>query len=151
MRLWRVSRHRDLTGVGGLYVSGRWHTRGRRIVYAADHQATAQLEWLAHLEVAPEDFPRTIPFTEIDAADDVRWDEVGEERLPAGWQRDAQITRALGDDWLQRGDTALLSVPSVFVPARNVLANPSHRDAARLRIVRAFDFPLDPRLMWPSS
>ena len=28
--LWRISQHADLSGVGGLYASGRWHTRGDR-------------------------------------------------------------------------------------------------------------------------
>ena len=44
MRLWRISDFADLAGEGGLLVSGRWHSRGRRIVYLSDHPATALIE-----------------------------------------------------------------------------------------------------------
>ena len=37
MRLWRISNHASLSGEGGLHASGRWHTRGRRVVYTGKH------------------------------------------------------------------------------------------------------------------
>jgi RES domain-containing protein len=147
VQLWRVSRHRDLAGTGGLFVSGRWHTQGHLVTYAAEHQGTAQLEWLAHLEVTPDGFPRTVPFSEIDAPDDVSQTELSDDDLPAGWKSDQHITQSRGDEWLDSGRAALLFVPSALVPARNVLLNPSHPDSRRIRIVRSFDYPLDPRLL----
>ena len=57
MRLWRISNHASLTGEGGLYASGRWHTRGQRVVYLADHPASALLEVMVHLEIDAEDLP----------------------------------------------------------------------------------------------
>ena len=42
--LWRISNHVSLTGDGALRVSGRWHTRGRRIVYCSKSPAAALLE-----------------------------------------------------------------------------------------------------------
>lgn len=148
MRLWRVSRHRDLTGVGGLLVAGRWHTQGHPVTYAAEHQGTAQLEWLAHLEVAADDFPRTIPFSELDVADGVSEAELRENDLPDGWRGDRRVTQRLGDEWLDSRSSALLFVPSLVVPARNALINPAHPDAGRIRVVRTFDYPLDSRLLW---
>src|ERR1700753_1353070 len=35
MILWRISRHRDLSGIGGLKASGRWHHAGHVILYLA--------------------------------------------------------------------------------------------------------------------
>ena len=50
MELWRISNYADLSGAGdGLLAAGRWHTRGRRIVYLADHPASALLEMLVHM------------------------------------------------------------------------------------------------------
>ncbi|HZZ64722.1 MAG TPA: RES family NAD+ phosphorylase [Candidatus Baltobacteraceae bacterium] len=148
MRVWRVSRHRDLTGIGGLYVAGRWHTRGHLITYAGEHPATAQLEWLAHLDVTrPEDAPTTIPFCEIDLPDDLVRDELTETDLPPGWQTNQIETQRLGDSWLDAGKSAVIFVPSVLVPARNVLLNPQHPHAVRVRIVRSFDHPFDNRFL----
>ena len=147
MQLWRVSRHRDLNGTGGLTVSGRWHSLGHLVIYTSEHQGTAQLEWLAHLDVAsPADFPLTVPFSEILVDGAASRSEVRREDLPAEWESDEGITQRIGDDWLDSVRSLLLFVPSVLVPARNVLVNPLHSDAIRMRIVRSFDFPLDARL-----
>lgn len=37
-------------GEGGLSGSGRWHRRGRPIVYTATHRSLAMLEILVHLD-----------------------------------------------------------------------------------------------------
>jgi RES domain-containing protein len=37
-----------LSGEGGLVVDGRWHSAGRRIVYAASSEALAVLEMRVH-------------------------------------------------------------------------------------------------------
>jgi RES domain-containing protein len=148
VRLWRVSRHRELNGVGGLLVSGRWHSQGKPVIYAAEHQGTAQLEWLAHLEVSvPADLPRTIPFSEISIPDDASREEMRREDLPVGWEADQTITQRIGDEWLHSRRTLLLLLPSVLVPARNVLINSLHRESSNVVLTRAFDFVLDPRLL----
>src|SRR3546814_17761488 len=49
--LWRISEHATLDGAGGLVVGGRWHSKGRPIVYAAESTALAMLEVLVHLDV----------------------------------------------------------------------------------------------------
>ena len=71
-----------------------------------------------------------------------------ESALPADWREQAALTRALGDDWLRDGATALLRVPSAIVPeAANYLLNPAHADAARIGIASAVRAAFDPRLM----
>ena len=147
MKLWRVSRHRELNGLGGLVAPGRWHVQGRPIIYAAEHQATAQIEWLAQLEVtSPLDLPRTVPYSELTVPDDISQEEIRREDLPGDWERDSMHTQQLGDEWLRRQRSVLLFVPSVLVPARNVLINPTHPDAEKVVLANTFDFPLDPRL-----
>lgn len=57
MFLWRISNHLSLAGKGGSRASGRWHTRGRRVVYCAENAAAALLEILVHFEIEIRDLP----------------------------------------------------------------------------------------------
>jgi RES domain-containing protein len=50
MEVWRISNYVDLSGSGGVRAGGRWHSRGKRIVYLADHPASAVLEMLVHID-----------------------------------------------------------------------------------------------------
>jgi RES domain-containing protein len=148
MRLWRISNHATLSGDGGLYASGRWHSKGRRVVYLAEHPASALLELLVHLEIDVEDFPTHFQLLAIDAPDGVAVTAVDETSLPPDWRDQPSVTRARGDDWLRAGATALLRVPSAIVPtASNTLLNPTHADAMRLSIVSVVSAPFDRRLV----
>jgi RES domain-containing protein len=55
MVLWRISRHRDLDGLGGLRAPGGWHERGLPVVYLAETPAGALLEVCVH--TAANDVP----------------------------------------------------------------------------------------------
>jgi RES domain-containing protein len=148
MRLWRISNHASLTGEGGLYASGRWHTRGRRIVYLADHPASALLEIMVHLEVDAEDLPSHYPLLGIEIPDEIAIASLDETGLPEDWRRQTILTREQGDSWLAEASTALLRVPSAIVPAANdYLLNPAQADAARISIASALRATFDLRLM----
>lgn len=148
MRLWRISNHASLSGDGGLLAPARWHSRGKRVVYLADHPASALLEVIVHLEVRAESMPDGFQLLKIDVPNDLAVDEPGQGELPADWRESILLTRKIGDGWLNRGGTSLLRVPSVIVPeANNYLLNPAHVDAARIVIVSAVRAPFDPRLM----
>ena len=56
--LWRVSNYATLDGAGGLYVSGRWHTKGHPLIYCSEDPSTALLETLVHIESIPKTGPR---------------------------------------------------------------------------------------------
>jgi RES domain-containing protein len=145
--LWRISNHAALDGGGGLRAPGRWHSRGRRIVYCAPNPATALLEVLVHAEIDAEDVPIRLRFLEIEAPDSVTVEIADVGALGADWQRNPEMTRPLGDLWLHSGRTALLHVPSAIVPATwNVLINPQHLDSAQIRVVRTHEQPIDRRL-----
>lgn len=148
MILWRVSNHAALDGGGGLRASGRWHSRGRRIVYCAPNPATALLEVLVHAEIDADDIPITFRYLEIEAPESISSETIDFHSLASGWQRDPGITRPFGDGWLRSGRTALLRVPSAIVPATwNVLLNPQHPDYAKVRVVRTHEQPIDRRLI----
>lgn len=148
MRLWRISQHADLSGEGGLRAAGRWHSKGRRVVYLSDHPASALLEVLVHLEVDVEDLPTHYQLLTIEAPDGIMISSADEDSMDSGWRDDIAATRAFGDEWLRDGASALLRVPSAIVPASdNYLLNPAHADAARLLIVSAMQAPFDRRLV----
>jgi len=146
--LWRISNHLSLAGDGALRTPGRWHTRGRRIVYCAQSPASALLEILVHFEIDIQDLPVRYRLLKIEAPDDVQVESVSVDYLPTGWPETTEMTRALGDSWLTKGSAALLAVPSAIVPETfNVLLNPAHEDARRIVIVQTGDHAIDPRLL----
>jgi RES domain-containing protein len=146
--LWRISNHSKLDGDGGLRAPGRWHTRGRRIVYGAPNPATALLEVLVHATIGLEDIPVKFRYLEIEAADSVSMDSVAAGTLGRNWRTELETTRRFGDEWLYSGRTALLRVPSVIAPATwNVLINPRHPDSGQIRIVHIHQDPIDVRLL----
>ena len=148
MFLWRISNHLSLAGDGALRTPGRWHTRGRRVVYCAQSPAAALLEILVHFEIDIQDLPVRYRLLKIEAPDDAQVESVSVNRLPADWPERIDVTRALGDGWLTTGSAALLSVPSAIVPETfNVLLNPAHRDAKRIVIAQAGEHGIEPRLL----
>jgi RES domain-containing protein len=145
MELWRISNYADLSGGGGLQAAGRWHTRGKRIVYLADHPASALLEMLVHID--RDLIPATYLLLRIVVSESVPIDTIGIDALASDWRTQPASTRQIGDQWLDQSSTALLQVPSVIVPiGKNFLLNPAHPDAAKVTIVDAINAPFDPRL-----
>lgn len=148
MDLWRISNHVSLTGDGGLKGSGRWHTRGRRVVYCARTPAAALLEVLVHFEIEIADVPLRYRLLRIDAPDDVAVERLERDGLAANWFEQTTMTRAIGDAWLAGGSSALFAVPSAIVPAtENVLLNPAHPDAARITVIDVSEHTVDRRLL----
>ena len=147
MELWRVSNYDELAGLGGLYGAGRWHSRGRPIIYCGENPAGALLEVLVHAEVDPEDLPGHYRLFKIQCPGHLPVPSPLPDTLPAGWREEVAITRAAGDAWLQARSSCLLRVPSAIVPASwNVLINPAHADSRHLRIVERYQAAFDPRL-----
>jgi RES domain-containing protein len=150
MRLWRVSNHADLSGEGGRRTEGRWHERGRPVVYLAEHAALALLEPLVHLEIDPEDLPSHYQLLTIDVPNRVAIEELAEAELAAriaDWRHVPEETRKLTRSWFSERRTALLRVPSVIVPdSNNCLLNPQHITAKQITVVSRQTVQFDARL-----
>lgn len=143
--LWRISNYKDLSGIGGTKVSGRWHTKGRPIVYLADWPATSLLEVLVHMELSIEELPETFTLLRVELPESTSVID-GRELLKDDWSEDVSATRKMGDDWLQGESSLLYRVPTAIVPANcNYLFNPAHPEAPGARL-EVFDFPADKRL-----
>ncbi len=147
MILWRVSNYASLDGAGGLHAAGRWHSRGRPVVYCTWNPATALLERLVHFEIDAEDRPERVQILKIEAPDSLSRERIDPETLPSGWMEDWALTQPAGDAWLAGRRTLLLEVPCVLVPETwNVLVNPAHPEASQLKMACVFQHALDPRL-----
>jgi RES domain-containing protein len=145
--LWRVSNYSALDGVGGLYVSGRWHTRGHPVVYCTLNPATALLETLVPMEIDAEDRPERFQVLRMEGPDTLSVEEIKPGALPSNWVEDAAFTQNVGDGWLSEAGSLLLKVPSVLVPETwNVLVNPQHAEANLLKVTMRYEHPFDARL-----
>jgi RES domain-containing protein len=90
--------------------------------------------------------PRRSLVIEVDIPDEVSRQTVDEAQLPTDWSRRITVTRAWGDRWLREASTALLIVRCVLVPETyNVIINPRHADAARIKRLGAMPYSLDSR------
>ena len=147
MVLWRISNYADLQGRGGLIGSGRWHTRGRPIVYLAESPAGALIEALVHLELTQASLPDAYQLLKVNVPRSVRTERLNARRLGPELTDLANESRRIADEWLERRSTALLRVPSAVVPESwNWLLNPLHPQSKRLRIVWARQYRWDSRL-----
>jgi RES domain-containing protein len=152
VQVWRILRRRylrdALSGRGGLVVSGRWHSRGRLIVYTSESLALSALEVLVHSEsdLAPPDLMSVA----IDIPDDVPVSRMNSRRLPQRWRRHPApgSLQRLGDRWLAAQRTAVMQVPSAVIPSEhNYLINPTHPASRRVRIISVSRFSFDARLI----
>lgn len=150
MYIWRITRelHSALDGEGARIHGSRWNSEGVAVVHAAEHLSLSALEYLVHIDV--EDVPGDLLALRIEVPENATDVVLEPEDLPSGWwmtPSPASCVR-VGDEWVARGETLLLRVPSVLVPEeRNVLVNPAHPRARQLRVARSRPFRYDPRLI----
>jgi RES domain-containing protein len=144
MVLWRISRHRDLKGIGGLKAGGRWHYPGQPVVYLSENPASALLEVCVH--TAANDVPPEFTLLRIEGHN-LQVPSIMETDLPENWQALLDVTQNLGTDWLRENEAVLLKIPSAIVPqTANFLFNPLHVNASLFHIAEALKYPFDFRI-----
>ena len=130
-----VYRNQLFSGQGGLHASGRWTPRGRPVVYTSASISLAVLEYTVNYRRRG-----WVPATVLGRAAipaSVRIQAVSLEELPASWfaASPPPQLQALGGEWLEHGETAVLKVPSAIVTEEwNYLLNPLHPDFRKFRI-----------------
>jgi RES domain-containing protein len=136
-----------LDGSGAEAHGGRWNSKGVAMGYASDSVALAALELLVHLHRS-EVLNRYVLFTLQPPDESVM--VLDKATLPADGRGEPppSSTAAIGDEWVTRGVSLALAVPSTLIPRqRNVLINPAHPDfEAVVRAATAEPFKFDPRL-----
>lgn len=121
---------------GAFLYGGRWHSRGTRVVYAAEHLSLAVLETLIHAGGRKMP-PRAI--SRIHLSDDLSIESAPWMEMP--------VSQAFGDAWVREARTAVLQVPSIAVNKMesNFVLNPSHADFPRIQSSAPEPFVFDPR------
>ena len=152
MRVWRICRKpyvdTALDGSGGMYTSGRWHSKGNPIAYTASSAALAVLEVLVHVD--PLTAPADLRLLAIELPDDLSIEVLEPITLPEGWHSvpAPAALQTIGSSWLTSGRTAALNVPSAVIKVeRNFLLNPRHPEVQRVRILSDEAFSFDTRLL----
>lgn len=151
--LWRIGvdtplyEAHDLTGKGAEISGGRWNRIGTPLLYASTSRALACLETVVHLTADPLPLNRylvevSVPLDawkvaiELDLATLVGWDAVPVGKASLDW----------GTNWATGKSSLLARVPSIIVPEEvNVLINPVHPDAAKVKAVKARKWLYDAR------
>jgi len=134
------------SGEGARLYGGRWNPKGVAVVYTAAHQSLAILEMLAQdqpLRARCVLIPVIIP-------DDIVIECIDQASLPQNWQSLAALMdmRGIGAEWLSRGSSAVLAVPSAILPDEtNYLLNPAHPEFGKLVIGDARLIEVDTRLL----
>jgi RES domain-containing protein len=147
---WRIVKRklarRAFSGEGARRYGGRWNSKGVAVVYLAQTQSLAALEILVHADYA--ELLQHYVVIPVSMAPNLII-RVDVSRLPRNWRAypPPNGVRAIGDNWVAAGGSAVLQVPSVIVPSEsNFLVNPLHPDYAKLKIGNPVPFKFDPRL-----
>lgn len=134
-----------MSGNGGLYAPGRWHTQGRRIIYASSSLALATLEVFVNLQnkrALGHYVKSRIVFPEELVTPLGRDERAAFIRAPGTFD-----TQRYGDTWLREMRSCVLEVPSRIVPEEsNCLFNPLHPDYSRVTAITD-PYEADPRLL----
>ena len=121
-------------------------------MYTSRSLALCVLETIVHLPSIR--FVQGFVATRIEVPDDAGVEVVAPAELPDDpfAQHAAVWFRQRGDRWLETGAALALVAPSVIVPQeQNVMLNPRHPSAGRIRIEEEFPFSFDTRLLGGSA
>jgi RES domain-containing protein len=124
----------------------RWNSRGRHVIYASEHYATAVLEKAAQLSALR--LPPTLVYIRIDVPASASIEEVEADALPQWDADDKASSQAYGDGWYDEQRSLVLLVPSLAAPGieRNVLINQRHPEFAGVRATTEAGLVCHPRL-----
>jgi RES domain-containing protein len=90
-----------------------------------------------------------------DIPDNLPIERIPDQDLPDRWWTltpgEQSTTRRLGDAWVERQRSAVLSVPSVIVGERDFVLNPAHPDFVLIEFAEPEPFRLDLRLISPQA
>lgn len=154
VQLWRIAKETpkyradDMTGAGAATTGNRWNEIGTPVVYCATSVSLASLELLAHLGELWN--LRNYFLLKISVPRNA-WrfrHKVDISKLPTWNAVPSGITSmSFGTKWANAKASLLLEVPSVIIPEeKNILINPLHHDAKKVRVEIVRQFQFDPRM-----
>jgi RES domain-containing protein len=147
MRLFRICPDiylENYSGIGASYQDGaRWNLPGNPIIYFGSSPSVAMLEMANYLP-SPHLVPANYRLGIYELPDNVHHDTYDEKSLPTDWDQHPYPTptQKEGTAWLHSNNSVALLVPSAAVPGgldKNILFNPLHPDAKKIKIVDTMD------------
>ncbi len=127
--------------------AARWNSRGQFVIYTAASRALACLENVVHR--SGEGLTDLFRVMVIEISDDLPIERISTDRLEPDWtdfQR-YESCQQIGNDWLQRGQSPVLCVPSAIIPNEwNYLLNPAHPQFSQINLIGTEPFTFDPRI-----
>ena len=135
----------DLSGTGAKLYGGRWNPPGLPALYTTEHISLAVLEILVHVKSYRHPLDYFLIAIELpDAASIVSIDQ---QKLKKNWKDDHEYLQIIGNDFLKSSQSLVLKVPSAIIEAENnLLINPAHPDARKIKIRSSQNFIFDKRL-----
>lgn len=150
-RISKLKFARDVTGDGARLAGGRWNPVGIPVLYASESRALAALEYYVHIP-APRILPRRLAIVSYEVPESVTTETLSIADLPVDWRSypAPPALQDLGREWVRRGGSFILRVPSALMPEENnLIFNPAHPDIRLLTIKDVRDFEFDSRLAPP--
>ena len=153
MQVWRLTKARHaaaaFSGEGSRLFAARWNPAGVPMVYTSSSLSLAVVEVFVHLDAPEEpDFVSIAAELPVEAAslEEQRQDIL--KRLPADWRNIGNsVTQHIGAEWVAARRSLAMFVPSAVIEGEwNVLVNPAHSDAARIRLGQPKPFHFDSRM-----
>jgi RES domain-containing protein len=154
MFVYRIDRKKylknTLQGIGASMSSSfRWNSEHTRMVYTSQSRALALLEITAHLNGIIE-IPTDRYMVEIEIPDSLKIQTLTMADLPKNWNIHPPMnsTQKIGDSIIQMLKAPILKVPSSIVPKEfNLLINPNHPDANKIKVISKERLAFDPRIV----
>lgn len=126
--------HLDLSVKGSFLFDGRFHSKGRYIVYLTENAGSAMLETLIRLIPSkPSNInQRNYGVLELSVPDKFK---VFTPKLKSDWRSNQFYTRTIGNQWYDQRNYELMKIPSTIVPDTfNYLLNISKIDLNSVKI-----------------
>ena len=153
MFCWRIAKKKyedsAFDGEGSRKKGGCWTSKGFPAVYTAQTESLAALEQFVQIGDEGQNIKFICFKVEIPEGL-VRIEEIDIGTLPANWKTTPApgSLKSYGADWLARGETAVLKVPSALISSEcNLILNPVHPDFPKIIVAAPEEFCYDPR-MW---
>lgn len=134
-------------GEGAFLNTGRWNSRGTRMVYTAASLALAALEMLVNVEDDELLLEYSYATARVDPALIVAVNDF--RPLPVNWSDSPAPVEVqqIGDEWVRQQESAVLEVPTSVIPLeKNYLINPNHPDFKHIILGKPEKFSFDERL-----
>jgi RES domain-containing protein len=154
MRVWRICKEHyaatAYSGEGARLFSARWNSAGTSLVYTSLSLSLAAIEVFVHLEVRDEPGDLVSIAADLPVAESRIEKEKLETlaKLSSDWRNlDNRELQRMGDEWIRSMRSLTMMVPSAVIDGEwNVLVNPAHSDAAKIKVETTKPFRFDPRM-----